>query len=815
MRNSIRLNIQIAFIFAIIIAAFVGSAMFFSYLNTDSVKQSVETETRLSSVILSSAIRSDLPEELALKESPGMNTSLENGQRSELLKQGLADRLTSVISRANYEVGENVDLWVVDHSCNTLYENISKGGKELSELISDEQLTEMIDQADRKDDLDQSVMMWIGNKKRLRLNQQLLMIRPIFQNSLYLVICNRGTSVHAMQRRQFTLFASIEIILMIAMLVVLANTLFSYRRRLIQLATTDELTGLSNRKSFNETYKDYIRDTLHNERDVFSVFLIDIDYFKQINDTYGHAAGDLALSTLAGHIRLMTESYDGFAGRWGGDEFIGVLPISGDEANHALRQLCGRLKQETVDGSFNITISAGVAQASRAQEPELAGLSDLADSALYVSKKNGRDQSTLYMDGMETAQAGPAKQQRAVNGVSKDADDADNEAVRRIAPEKAESVPESQDAVKEVHLRARLKAFVHVKLLNSILLGVKWMAPFVAGGGLLIGLAFLFDAWSVDLSSLSVSERTQLGSITPLAASLKGIGDSTFNFMLPVFAGFMAYGLAGESAFLAGFAGGFMTIQSNAGFIGAMVAGLAAGVIASEINKFIGRMPRFVQKAAPIVIFPIFNLLLMQAIASLVITPVASSLGYVFKQLLESAAAMNDSFAGAVAGGMMAVDMGGIINKVAYNMGVSGLASGKTEFMASVMAGGMVPPVGIALSLILFKKKYTEEERERTAGTLFMGLSFITEGALPFVFSDVLRVIPCCIAGSALAGLLCSLYGCQLPAPHGGIFVLPVMSHPFLFLTALSAGSAVTALLLGVLKKSRQQEVLRETSGGS
>ena len=227
MRNSIRLNIQIAFIFAIIIAAFVGSAMFFSYLNTDSVRQSVETETRLSSVILSSAIRSDLPEELALKESPGMNTSLENGQRSELLDQGLADRLTSVISRANYEVGENVDLWVVDHSCNTLYENISKGGKELSELISDEQLTEMIDQADRKDDLDQSVMMWIGNKKRLRLNQQLLMIRPVFQNSLYLVICNRGTSVHAMQRRQFTLFASIEIILMIAMLVVLANTLFS------------------------------------------------------------------------------------------------------------------------------------------------------------------------------------------------------------------------------------------------------------------------------------------------------------------------------------------------------------------------------------------------------------------------------------------------------------------------------------------------------------------------------------------------------------------------------------------------------------
>ena len=803
MRNSIRLNIQIAFIFAIIIVAFIGSAMFFSYLNTDSIKQSVETETRISSVILSSAIRSDLPEELGLKESPGMNPSSGNGQDSELLDSGLTDRLTSVISRANYEVGENVDLWVVDHSCNTLYENISKGGKELGELISGEQLAEMIDQADRKDDLDQSVMLWIGNEKRLRLNQQLLMIRPILQNSLYLIICNRGTSVHAMQRRQFTLFASIEIILMIAMFVVLANTLFSYRRRLIQLATTDELTGLSNRKSFNETYKDYIRDTLHNERDVFSVFLIDIDYFKLINDTYGHAAGDLALSTLAGHIRLLTESYDGFAGRWGGDEFIGILPISGDEANHALRQLCGRLRQEIVDGRFRITISAGVAQASRAQEPELARLSDLADSALYVSKKNGRDQSTLYMDGMETAQDGLAEQRRVVNGASKNTDDADQEAVRRDTPDKAESVPKSQDAVKEVTFRARLKAFVHVKLLNSILLGVKWMAPFVAGGGLLIGLAFLFDAWSVDLSSLSVSERTQLGSITPLAASLKGIGDSTFNFMLPVFAGFMAYGLAGESAFLAGFAGGFMTIQSNAGFIGAMVAGLAAGVIASEINKFIGRMPRFVQKAAPIVIFPIFNLLLMQAIASLVITPVASSLGYIFKQLLESAAAANDSLAGAVAGGMMAVDMGGIINKAAYNMGVGGLASGKTGFMASVMAGGMVPPVGIALSLILFKKKYTEEERERTAGTLFMGLSFITEGALPFVFSDVFRVIPSCIAGSVLAGLLCSLYGCQLPAPHGGIFVLPVMSHPLLFLTALSAGSAVTALLLGALKKNR------------
>ncbi|MCR5294095.1 MAG: fructose-specific PTS transporter subunit EIIC [Lachnospiraceae bacterium] len=781
--NSNRLNLQIFSIFAIIISAFVGSAVFSSFLNTESVKHSVETETKISSVILSSAIRYDIPEYLTESEADG----------------NLVKRLTRVLTRIKQEVGENVDVWIVDASFRVLYEDIADGGSELAELTQGIPQQKLIPAESKSEHEDgRAVYFWIGKNGLLIFNQKLLMVRSVFDGRLYLVMCNRAESVHAMQRRQFALFAGIEIVLMLTMFVFLANTLFSYRKQLIRLATKDELTGLSNRKSFNEAYRDYVRNTVQDKRELFTVFLMDIDYFKRINDTYGHAAGDLALRTLAGYIGRMTERLGGFAGRWGGDEFIGVLPLEGGEAEKELRRLCGEIKAERMEGGFGITISAGAVQASRTGSPELARLTELADLALYASKEGGRDRATLYSKALEPVSEAPAKEEKAVApaAAAEGAEQTAASAGRGAAGEKPEA-----SARKRENFKARLKAFVRDRLVESILLGVKWMAPFVAGGGLLIGLAFLFDAWSVDLSTLSVADRTKLGSITPLAASLKSIGDSTFNFMLPVFAGFMAYGLAGESAFLAGFVGGFMTIQCNAGFIGAMAAGLMAGLIAYEINEFIGRTPRYIQKAAPIVIFPVFNLLLIHVMAVLVITPVFSSIGKIFFSFLDGLRDLDPNIMCAAAGGMMAFDMGGVVNKVAYNYGVSSLASGETCLMASVMAGGMVPPVGIALAMIAFKNKFTPTERERLPGTLFMGLSFITEGALPFVFSDVFRVIPSCMAGSALAGLLSSLFGCRLPAPHGGIFVLPVMTHPILYLLALAAGSAVTALLLGYLKK--------------
>ncbi len=815
--NNKRLNIQMFSIFAIIFTAFIGSAMLFSYLNTDSIKRSVETETGFSAMILASSIRDDLEHMGIPAQDADQSSASDKGADSAILtedpnstpqlSEGLKKKLTEVVSHANTDEGEYIDLWLVDASGNILYENMAKDGRAFDSLLSDANWRRLLENMSEESDVQKAICsVWIGEQSLFMLNQQLLLVTPILEKQLYLVMCNRCVSTHAIQRQQFTLFAGVMTILMIAMVIILANTLFSYRKQIIRLATTDELTGLANRKSFNEAYADFINNTGRGAQENFSVFLIDIDFFKQINDTYGHAAGDLALRTLAGHIGHIAQECDGFAGRWGGDEFIGVLPVSQEAAGRAILELRENLASEHLEGGFKITISVGVAQARRADSPVLAHLTELADQALYVSKENGRNRTTFYTKELGAAAEAPEQEklQSAAAGVVSSPDKENKDSV--AATDVKEIFSNLQDASGRRTLGRRLKAFLQEKLVKSILLGVKWMAPFVAGGGLLIGLAFLFDASSVDLAALSVLERTRLGSITPLAASLKAIGDNTFNFMLPVFAGFMAYGLAGENAFLAGFVGGFMTISSNTGFIGAMIAGLMAGLIASENSQFIGRMPKFIQKAAPIVIFPVFNLLLMYAIVSLLITPAAAFLGNIISQMLDALSTLNTGFTGAVAGGMMAVDMGGIVNKAAYNYGVNGLSFGQTGFMASVMAGGMVPPIGIALSIVLFKDKYTADEKDRAASTLFMGLSFITEGALPFVFSDVPRVIPACIAGSAVAGLLSELFGCQLPAPHGGIFVLPLMTNPLLYLISLATGSLVTAVLLGWLKKTKKAE---------
>lgn len=231
-----------------------------------------------------------------------------------------------------------------------------------------------------------------------------------------------------------------------------------------------------------------------------------------------------------------------------------------------------------------------------------------------------------------------------------------------------------------------------------------------------------------------------------------------------------------------------------------MAAGFAAGVITNELRQFTGRLPRFFRKIAPIAVYPVFNLLLMQWVSLLIITPISSAIGEFFTILLDAATAESPVAAGALSGGMMAVDMGGIVNKVAYNYGVNGIAQGRADMMASVMAGGMVPPIGIFLSMVLFRRKFSEQEWERGPGALFMGLSFITEGALPYVFTDIIRVIPSCMAGSAVAGGLSALCGCTLPAPHGGIFVLPVMGHAALYPLPLAAGALVTAVILGLWK---------------
>lgn len=740
------LNRQNLLIFAMIVAAFFGSALLFWAYNTDALRASVEAETKLSASLLADEIDAFIPQ--------------------LMLRAGAADDdLSQELDILESRIGSESDVWVVDAAGKCYYQYAAE-----PPTLEPDALEEA-----RSGGVS---IRWVGRAGRFLLTQQCRVIRPLYGGELFLVTLNHADAVRASQRRQFTLLMGVDVLLMLVTLVLVVNTSVTFRRQMLRLATTDELTELANRKSFNTEFAEFIAAERTPE---FSLFLLDIDFFKRINDSFGHAAGDHALRSLAGRIRAMTRERGGFAGRWGGDEFIGVLPLGGEEAHAALRRLCAEIAAAEPDDGFRMTISAGVAYAG--EERRLAKLTEKADRALYESKEHGRNQASLYRADMT-----PAAER----------------SVAASAPEAAPVSPMPAQKQTPERFGARLTGYVRGRLIESTILGVKWMAPFVAGGGILIALAFLFDAASVDLSTLTVAERSGFGSLTAQAATLKSIGGVTFNFMLPVFAGFMAYGIAGEEAFMTGFVGGYMTIGSNAGFIGAMLAGFAAGVITNEVSRFTSRLPLLIRKAAPILIYPVFNLLLMQVLSYAVITPLSAAIGRLFTALLEHCARVSPVASGALSAAMMAVDMGGIVNKVAYNYGVGGIAAGHTDIMAAVMLGGMTPPLGIALSVLLFRRKYTQSEQERGVSALFMGLSFITEGALPFVFTDVARVIPACMLGSAAGGLLSELFGCTLPAPHGGMFVLPIMGRPLLYLVALAAGSLVTALALGGLKKDRK-----------
>ena len=767
--------LQYFLIFPIIIITFIGSALLFWMFNTRTLRSSIEAETNLSSSLLVDDIV--------------------NGFSPEAIISGAAgDTLSASLRHIEEKIENDNDVWIAGANGQIYYDNISSKEAYTESRLQQEILNpEVLEEAQEEG----IAIRWTGEKGWFLLKEQCLVARPVFDGNMFLVVVNYANYAKAQQRQQFTFLMVIEVMLMLVMMVLVVNSSAKYRRQLIRYATTDELTNLANRKSFNAEFAEFVES---ERKPAFCLFLLDIDYFKQINDNYGHAAGDHALKYLAGLIAGMAKETGGFAGRWGGDEFIGVLPLDKKTAHARLIRLCHQVEDADLEEGFCMTVSAGVVEAGN--ETSLTRLSELADLALYASKENGRNQASIYQEGMtgKTVEVQRADQVPDSSGIQVRKETGSEETAEGSEGEENQIFSEKRETFKQ-----RFAGYIHEKLLTSIILGVRWMAPFVAGGGILIALAFLFDAASVDLASISVSERANFGSITTQAAALKNLGGITFNFMLPVFAGFMAFGLAGEEAFMTGFVGGYMTIGSNAGFIGAMIAGFIAGFITNEVRQFTGRLPKVIRKAAPIIIFPVFNLLLMQMISAFVITPVSNAVGAVFNTLLDFFVQSSSVSAGALAGMMMAVDMGGIINKVAYNYGVNGLLAGRTDIMACVMIGGMVPPMGIALSMLLFRDKYVPEEKDLGIGAFFMGLSFITEGALPFVFTDFARVIPSCMLGSATAGVLSMLFGCTLPAPHGGIFVLPVMGHPILYLVALAAGIMVTAVTLGRWKRPAAQ----------
>ncbi len=331
------------------------------------------------------------------------------------------------------------------------------------------------------------------------------------------------------------------------------------------------------------------------------------------------------------------------------------------------------------------------------------------------------------------------------------------------------------------------------KVYRDLMNGVSHMLPFVIGGGILIAVAFLLDDYSLNPANF--------GSNLPQAAFFKAIGDAAFGFMLPILAGYIAMGIADRPALAPGFVGGFLAKEGGSGFLGALLAGFAAVYMILLLKKLFDKLPRSLEGIKSILLYPVFGILLMGLLIQLIINPPVAWLNEALYGLLARLGTGSRVLLGVLLGGMMSVDMGGPINKAAYVFGTASLASNEFQIMAAVMAGGMVPPLALALAVFAFRDKFSEKERQSGVANLIMGACFITEGAIPFAAADPLRVLPACIIGSAVAGGLSMFFGCGLRAPHGGIFVLPVISHPFGFLAAVILGALVGMLLLGVLRK--------------
>ena len=331
------------------------------------------------------------------------------------------------------------------------------------------------------------------------------------------------------------------------------------------------------------------------------------------------------------------------------------------------------------------------------------------------------------------------------------------------------------------------------KVYRDLMNGVSHVLPFVIGGGILIAVAFLLDDYSLNPANF--------GSNLPQAAFFKAIGDAAFGFMLPILAGYIAMGIADRPALAPGFVGGFLAKEGGSGFLGALLAGFAAGYLILLLKKLFDKLPRSLEGIKSILLYPVFGILLMGLLIQLIINPPVAWLNEALYGLLARLGTGSRVLLGVLLGGMMSVDMGGPINKAAYVFGTASLASNEFQIMAAVMAGGMVPPLALALAVFAFRDKFSEKERQSGVANLIMGACFITEGAIPFAAADPLRVLPACIIGSAVAGGLSMFFGCGLRAPHGGIFVLPVISHPFGFLAAVILGALGGMLLLGVLRK--------------
>ena len=316
-----------------------------------------------------------------------------------------------------------------------------------------------------------------------------------------------------------------------------------------------------------------------------------------------------------------------------------------------------------------------------------------------------------------------------------------------------------------------------------------------------VPIAFLIDGLSVDLSALPANQRANFGTITPVAALFKNIGGTAFGFMLPILAGFIAMAIGDRPALALGLVGGMMAANGKSGFLGALLAGFAAGYLILGLRKLCDKLPEALEKIAPVLIYPVVGILVMGLLMTFIVEPIMGGINTGLNNALTGMGSSSKIVLGMVLGGMMAIDMGGPFNKAAYVFGTAAIAAGNYAIMAAVMIDGMTPPCAIALATLLFKDKFTKEERDAGPTNFIMGLAFITEGAIPFEASDPLRVLPSCIIGSAVAGAISMAFNCTLMAPHGGIFVFPVVGNAVMYLAALVVGTVISAVLLGLVKK--------------
>ena len=382
----------------------------------------------------------------------------------------------------------------------------------------------------------------------------------------------------------------------------------------------------------------------------------------------------------------------------------------------------------------------------------------------------------------------PMIQTKVANGINK-AEELLREAMSGTAPVYHASQSDKDSAESAIDAKDSFGRQIYKHLMN----GVSHMLPFVIGGGILIALAFLFDTFDP-------ANAKNFGSGTPLSAFLMKIGGASFGFMLPVLAGYIAMSIADRPGLVAGFVGGLLASQGGSGFLGALIAGFAAGYLVLLVKKLVSGLPQALEGTKPVLFYPVLGVLFIGIAITFIINPPVSALNEWLMNSLQTMGTTSRVLLGLVFGAMMSVDMGGPVNKAAYVIGTGALATGEYGIMAAVMAGGMVPPLAIALCTTFFPSRFTEAERKSGITNYIMGLSFITEGAIPFAAADPIRVLLSCIIGAGTAGALSMFFECTLRAPHGGIFVVPTIGNPLLYLASIAIGSVVACIILAIVK---------------